>query len=130
MPDEDASPSEEIDAIIEELPDWKAEVLSRMRGFIREADPDVVEEVKWKKPSNPAGVPVWEHDGMICTGEAFKNKVKFTFSKGASLEDPAGLFNASLDANVSRAIDIYEGDEVDETDFKSLVRDAVALNES
>jgi hypothetical protein len=127
---EDESPSELIDAMIEELPGWKAEVLSRMRGLIEEADPDVVEEVKWRKPSNPAGVPVWSHDGIVCTGEAFKNKVKITFAKGASLEDPAGLFNGSLGGNTMRAIDIYEGDEIDEADFKSLVRAAVALNES
>ena len=128
--DESESPSEQIDAMIEELPDWKAEVLSHMRGLIKEADPDVVEEVKWKKPSNPAGVPVWEHDGIICTGEAFKNKVKITFAKGASLEDPAGLFNGSLGGNTMRAIDVYEGDDVDEEDFKALVRAAVAQNES
>ena len=124
------SPTEQIDAMIQELPDWKAEVLSRMRGLVEEADPDVVEEVKWKKPSNPAGVPVWEHDGIVCTGEAFKDKVKITFAKGASLEDPAGLFNGSLGGNTMRAIDIYEGDEIDAADFKALVREAVALNES
>ncbi|WP_458190703.1 DUF1801 domain-containing protein [Haladaptatus sp. NG-WS-4] len=126
----DESPSELIDARIKELSDWRGETLSRMRGLIKEADPDVVEEVKWRKPSNPHGVPVWVHDGNICTGETYKKKVKLTFAKGASLEDPAGLFNASLDANVSRAIDIHEGDEIDEKAFKSLVRAAVALNES
>lgn len=124
------SPSDLIDAKIKELPDWKGEVLSRMRGLIKEADPDVVEEVKWRKPSNPAGVPVWSHDGIICTGEPFKNKVKLTFAKGASLEDPAELFNASLGGNTTRAIDIHEGDEIDEKAFKSLVHDAVVLNES
>ena len=129
MPEANESPSEQIDAMIEELPDWKAEVLSRTRGLIKEADPDVVEEVKWRKPSNPAGVPVWSHDGIVCTGEAFKNKVKITFAKGASLEDPTGLFNGSLGGNTMRAIDIFEGDEIDETDFKSLFRAAVALNE-
>ena len=130
MAGEDASPAEQIDAIIEEQPGWKAEVLSRVRGLIKEADPDVVEAVKWKKPSNPAGVPVWEHDGIVCTGETYKDKVKITFAKGASLEDPAGLFNGSLGGNTMRAIDVYEGDDVDEEDFKALVREAVALNES
>lgn len=128
--DEPESPSELIDEMIEELPGWKGEVLSRMRGLIKEAEPDVVEEVKWRKPSNPAGVPVWSSDGIVCTGEAFKNKVKITFGKGASLEDPAGLFNGSLGGNTMRAIDLYEGDEIDEEAFKSLVREAVALNES
>lgn len=117
-------PSKLIDAKIEELPDWQGETLSRIRGLITEADPDVVEEVKWRKPTNPNGVPVWSHDGTICTGETYKTKVKLTFAKGASLDDPAGLFNASLDAKVSRAIDIHEGDEIDETAFKSLVRAA------
>lgn len=130
MPDDEQSPSEEIDAIIADLPGWKAEVFSRMRGLIRDADPDVVEEVKWKKPSNPAGVPTWTHDGILCTGEAFKNKVKITFAKGASLEDPDGLFNGSLGGNTMRAIDIFEGDEIDEEAFTALVRDAVAYNES
>lgn len=123
------SPSEVIDAKIEELPDWQGETLSRVRRFIKEADPDVAEVVKWKKPSNPMGVPVWSHNGTICTGETYKKKVKLTFAKGASLEDPADLFNASLDAKVSRAIDIYEGDEIDEEAFKSLTRAAVNLNE-
>ena len=126
----DESPSQSIDARIEELSDWRGETLSRMRGLIQEADADVVEEVKWRKPSNPNGVPVWSHDGTICTGETYKKKVKLTFAKGASLEDPAGLFNASLDAKVSRAIDIHEGDEIDEQAFTSLVRDAAALNVS
>jgi hypothetical protein len=126
----DESPSQLIDAKIEELGDWRGETLSRMRGLIKEADPDVVEEVKWRKPSNPSGVPVWTHDGNICTGETYKKKVKLTFAKGASLEDPAGLFNASLDANVSRAVDIYEGDEIDEKALIALVRAAVSLNQS
>ena len=126
----DESPSQSIDARIKELSDWRGETLSRMRGLIQEADADVVEEVKWRKPSNPNGVPVWSHDGTICTGETYKKKVKLTFAKGASLEDPAGLFNASLDAKVSRAIDIHEGDEIDEQAFTSLVRDAAALNAS
>jgi hypothetical protein len=126
----DESPSTLIDARIEELPDWRGETLSRMRGLIKKADPDVVEEVKWRKPTNPNGVPVWVHDENICTGETYKKKVKLTFAKGASLADPAGLFNASLDANVSRAIDIHEGDEIDEEAFTSLIRAAAALNES
>lgn len=124
------SPSELIDARIGELSDWRGETLSRLRGLIKEADPDVVEEVKWRKPTNPHGVPVWSHNGNICTGETYKEKVKLTFAKGASLDDPAGLFNASLDAKVSRAIDIHEGDEIEEEAFKSLVRSAVALNKS
>ena len=126
----DESPATLIDARIEELADWRGETLSRMRGLIKEADPDVVEEVKWRKPTNPNGIPVWSHDGNICTGETYKKKVKLTFAKGASLEDPTSLFNASLNANVSRAIDIHEGDEIDETAFTSLVRAAAALNES
>ncbi|MBW3561904.1 MAG: DUF1801 domain-containing protein [Actinobacteria bacterium] len=121
--DEPESASKLIDARIEELPDWQGEMLSRIRGLIRQADPDVVEEWKWR------GVPVWSHDGMICTGETYKDKVKITFAKGAALEDPAGLFNASLEGNTRRAIDLYEGDEIDETAFASLVRAAVALNE-
>ena len=128
--DDPESPSEVIDAKIEELPDWQGEVLSRIRHLIKEADPDVIEEVKWRKPANPMGVPVWSHDGTICTGETYNNKVKLTFAQGASLEDPAGLFNASLDGNTRRAIDIWEGDEIDEEAFKSLVRNAVAQNES
>ncbi len=119
----DESPSERIDARIEELSDWRGETLSRMRGLILEADPDVVEEWKWSGPA-------WSHDGLICTGETYKNKVKLTFPEGASLDDPADLFNASLDGNVRRAIDITEGDDIDEDGFKSLVRAAVALNES
>lgn len=130
MSDEEASPTEQIDAIIGDLDGWKAETLSRIRGLIRDADPAVVEKVKWKKPSNPAGVPTWSHDGIVCTGDAFKHKVKVTFAKGASLEDPDGLFNASLGGNTMRAIDIHEGDDLDEAAFKSLVRDAVAFNES
>jgi hypothetical protein len=126
----DESPSQLIDARIKELPGWQGEVLSRMRGLIKEAVPDVIEEVKWRKPSNPNGVPVWSHDGTICTGETYKKKVKLTFAKGASLEDPADLFNASLNAKVSRAIDIHEGDEIDEKAFKSLVRAVVARNAS
>ena len=118
------SPSALIDARIKELPDWRGEVLSKLRGLIKQAVPDVVEEWKWR------GVPVWEHDGIICTGETYKDKVKLTFAKGASLADPKRLFNSSLDGNVRRAIDIFEGDKIDATAFKSLVRAAAALNES
>jgi hypothetical protein len=118
-----------VDERIAELGDWRGETLTRMRSLIHEADPDVVEELKWAKATNP-GVPTWEHDGIICTGESYKDKVKLTFAKGASLPDPAGLFNASLEGNVRRAIDIYEGDEVDAEAFKELIRGAVALNTS
>jgi hypothetical protein len=121
------SPSKSIDARIKELGDWRGSVLSRVRTLIRQADPEVVEEWKWVKPTSP-GVPVWSHDGMICTGEVYKDKVKMTFAKGASLEDPSGLFNSSLDGNVRRAIDIYEDDKIDETALKALIREAVALN--
>ena len=123
------SASELISNRIAELRDWRGGTLGRMRALIKEADPDAVEELKWVKSSNP-GTPVWSHDGMICTGESYKNVVKLTFAKGASLEDPARLFNSSLDGNVRRAIDIHEGDEVDESAFKALVRQAVALNTS
>jgi hypothetical protein len=123
------SPSRLIDARIETLGDWRGRVLSRVRGHIRQADPDVVEDVKWRKPSNSMqGVPVWSHDGIICTGEIYKDKVKLTFAKGASLEDPTGLFNASLAGNTRRAIDIREGDEIDEDAFEALVRTAVSHN--
>ena len=120
----------EIDAIIEELDDWRGDTLARIRRLIKEADPDIVEEVKWKKPSNPAGVPVWSHDGIICTGETYRDKVKITFMQGASLEDPAGLFNASLGGNARRAIDLHEGDGIDEKAFMSLICDGAALNAS
>jgi hypothetical protein len=110
--------------------DWRAETLARIRTLIKQADPEVVEEVKWKKPSNPAGVPVWSHDGLICTGETYKNVVKMTFAKGASLKDPSGLFNASLEGNTRRAIDFHEGDKIDEEALKTLIRGAVALNTS
>jgi hypothetical protein len=118
------SPSKLIDERIKELPDWRGKVLSRIRGLIKQAVPEVVEEWKWR------GVPVWEHDGIICTGETYKNYVKLTFAKGASLEDPSGLFNASLEGNMRRAIDIHEGDKINERTFKFLVRAAAALNES
>ncbi|TCU29640.1 DUF1801 domain-containing protein [Rhizobium laguerreae] len=118
------SPSRLIDARIEELSDWRGEMLARVRTLIRQAEPDVVEEWKWR------GVPVWEHAGIICTGETYKSVVKLTFAKGASLEDPSGLFNSSLDGNTRRAIDFREGDEIDEEALKALIRGAVALNTS
>ena len=121
--------SEQIDNRIAELGDWRGETLSRVRELIKEADPDVVEEWKWAKATSP-GTPVWEHDGIICTGESYRNKVKLTFAKGASLDDPARLFNSSLDGNVRRAIDIQEGEEVDADAFKALIRAAIALNSS
>ena len=121
--------SELISERVAELGDWRGKTLGRMRTLIQEADPDVVEEWKWVKPTKP-GTPVWSHDGIICTGESYKSIVKLTFAKGASLKDPARLFNSSLDGNVRRAIDIREGEEVDESAFKALVRQAVALNGS
>jgi hypothetical protein len=121
------SASEQIDDRIAELGDWRGETLSRMRFLIREADPEVVEEWKWVKKTSP-GTPVWSHDGIICTGEAYTGKVKLTFAKGASLEDPAKLFNASLEGSTRRAIDISEGEEVDAEAFKALIREAVAFN--
>src|SRR4051794_12291916 len=124
------SPSQLIDARIEELGDWRGETLSTIRRLIKQADPEVVEEVKWRKPSAPAGVPVWSHGGMICTGETYKDHVKLTFSKGAQLEDPDGLFNSGLKGNARRAIDLHEGEQVDEAAFEALIRGAVALNES
>jgi hypothetical protein len=108
--------------------DWRAETLSHLRKLISQADPDVTEEVKWRKPSNPNGVPTWEHAGIICTGETYKDKVKLTFARGAALDDPAGLFNSSLEGNTRRAIDIREGETIDEGAFQALVREAVALN--
>jgi hypothetical protein len=126
---QDQSPSDLISKRIAELGDWRGKALGRIRTFIRDADPDVVEEWKWVKPTQP-GTPVWSHDGIICTGESYKNVVKLTFAKGASLRDPARLFNSSLDGNVRRAIDIHEGEDVDESAFKALVRQAVALNRS
>src|SRR5207247_5686848 len=125
------SPSQRIDARIKELSDWRGETLARIRMLIKQAEPEVVEEVKWRKPSNSmAGVPVWSHAGIICTGETYKNVVKMTFAKGASLPDPSGLFNSSLEGNTRRAIDIHEGDEIDEKALKALIRAAVALNTS
>src|SRR5262245_61990989 len=125
------SPSQLIDARVKALGDWRGETLVRVRALIREADPEVVEAVKWRKPSNSMlGVPVWEHDGIICTGETYKAVVKLTFAKGAALEDPAGLFNSSLEGNVRRAIDFHEGDKIDEKALKALIRASVALNTS
>ena len=124
------SPSKLIDAKIRTLTDWRGDMLSRLRALIREADPDIVETVKWRKPSNPMGVPVWEHAGIICTGETYKDKVKLTFAQGASLEDPKRLFNASLEGNTRRAIDFHEGDRIDEAAFKALICEAAAFNGS
>jgi hypothetical protein len=125
------SPARLIDARIRKFDDWRGDTLARVRAIIKAADPDVVEEVKWRKPSNGMlGVPVWEHDGIICTGETYKAAVKLTFAKGAALDDPAGLFNASLEGNVRRAIDIHEGDRINEKALKALIRAAVALNTS
>jgi hypothetical protein len=123
------SPSQLIDARIKELDDWRGKTLSRLRSLIKQADPDVVEEWKWRKPSNP-GVPVWSHQGPICTGETYKSVVKLTFFKGASLNDPFGLFNSSLEGNTRRAIDVHEDDEIDEQAFVALIRAAVSLNQS
>lgn len=122
------SPARLVDTKIKKLGGWRGEALARVRAIIKAADPDVVEEVKWRKPTNPMGVPVWEHAGIVCTGESYKDKVKLTFARGAALEDPAGLFNSSLDGNVRRAIDIHEGDTINEKALKALVRAAVALN--
>ena len=125
------SPSALIAARIKELDDWRGATLARVRSLIKEAVPDVVEEVKWRKPSNSMlGVPVWEHAGIICTGETYKNVVKLTFAKGAALEDPSGLFNSSLEGNVRRAIDIHEGEKIDKKALKALIRAAAALNTS
>jgi hypothetical protein len=127
----EGSASQQIDARIKEPSDWRAEMLARIRILIKEADPEVVEEVKWRKPSNSMrGVPVWSHAGMICTGETYKNAVKLTFAKGASLPDPSGLFNSSLEGNTRRAIDIHEDDKIDEQALQALIRAAVALNTS
>jgi hypothetical protein len=123
------TPSQQIDARIKDLGDWRGETLAQVRMLIKQADPDVVEEWKWVKPTNP-GTPVWSHDGIICTGESYKDKVKLTFAKGASLPDPAGLFNSSLEGNTRRAIDLSEGDEINEKALSALIRAAVALNTS
>jgi hypothetical protein len=126
--DDRASAEARITKTIAELEDWRGDTLSKVREIIHEADPDVVEEVKWVKPSNPAGVPTWSHDGIICTGEIYKEKVKLTFANGAALEDPAGLFNSSLEGKTRRAIDIHVDEEINARAFKALVRDAVELN--
>lgn len=117
-----------IDAKIAGLGDWRGDTLAKLRALIHAADPEVEETVKWQKPTNPAGVPVWEHAGILCTGETYKDKVKLTFAKGAALADPKALFNSSLDGNTRRAIDLFEGDSVDEAAFKALIRAAVAAN--
>lgn len=124
------SASQLIDARIKDLGDWRGEMLQKIRTLIKKADPEVLEEVKWVKPSNPGGVPVWSHSGIICTGEHYKDKVKLTFAKGASVTDPAGLFNSSLEGNTRRAIDLFEGDEIDELAFIALIRSAVGVNKS
>ena len=124
-----ASPSKKIDARINEIADWRGETLARARAIIKQADPKVVEEWKWAKATSP-GVPVWSHDGIICTGETYKDKVKLTFAKGASLPDPSGMFNSSLEGSTRRAVDFFEGDKIDAKALKALVRAAVALNTS
>ena len=124
------SPSALIDAKIAALGDWRGEMLARLRALIKQADPDVVEEVKWRKPMNPAGVPVWSHAGIICTGETYRDKVKLTFARGAAVADPSGLFNASLDGGTRRAIDVHEDARIDEAAFKALIVAAVGVNRS
>jgi hypothetical protein len=125
-----AAASQLIDDKIRSLEDWRGETLSHVRKLIRQADPEVVEEVKWRKPSSPSGVPVWSHNGIICTGETYKSAVKLTFMNGAKLKDPKKLFNSSLAGSTRRAIDLHEGDRIDEAAFKAIIREAVALNES
>ena len=127
MSREEQSASEQISKRIKELGDWRGQTLARVRELIKEADPEIVEEWKWAKATSP-GTPVWSHDGIVCTGESYKSVVKLTFAKGASLKDPSGLFNSSLEGKVRRAIDIREGDEIDEPALKELIREAVALN--
>ncbi len=124
------TPSERISQTIDGLADWRGEMLGHLRSLIHQADPEVVEEVKWVKPTNPAGVPTWSHAGIVCTGEIYKDKVKLTFAKGASVDDPAGLFNSSLDGKVRRAIDIRENETIDPSQFLALFRAAVAVNTS
>lgn len=128
--EKEKSGSEAVDEKLRTLSDWRGAMLERLRRLIHEADPKVVEGVKWRKPSNPLGVPTWEHGGIICTGESYKDKVKLTFAHGASLEDRSKLFNSSLDGGTRRAIDFREGDDLDEAAFKALIREAVALNGS
>ena len=124
------SSSKPIDEGIDIPSDWRGKLLSRLRALIMEADPEMTEERKWRKPSNPVGVPTWSHNGLVCTGETYKNVVKMTFAKGASLADPSGLFNSSLEGNTRRAIDFHEGDKINEKALKALIRAAVALNKS
>jgi len=124
----DKSGSELIDEKLQAMADWRGAMLAKLRRLIQEADPTVEETVKWRKPSNPLGVPVWEHDGILCTGETYRDKVKLTFARGASIDDPSGLFNSSLDGGTRRAIDFLEDDGVDEEAFKALIRGAVELN--
>jgi len=124
------SPAELIDERISQLGDWRGDMLGRLRSLIKEADPDVVEEIKWRKPSNPSGVPVWSHRGIICTGETYKTAVKLTFANGASLNDPDRLFNSSLEGNTRRAIDFHEGDDINGPSLKELIGEAVRFNES
>jgi hypothetical protein len=122
------SGSRDVDAKLATLGDWRGATLAKVRRLIHEADPEVIEEVKWRKPSNPLGVPTWSHAGIICTGEIYKDKVKLTFARGASLDDPSGLFNSSLDGGMRRAIDIRESDKIDEGTFKALIREAITAN--
>jgi hypothetical protein len=126
----ESSTSREIDAIIEKSADWRGETLARLRALVTKADPGVIEEVKWKKPSRPEGVPVWSHDGIICTGEMLKNAVRLTFPKGAEMKDPRKLFNTRLDSNTVRAIDVHQNEPVDETALKALILEAVRVNKS
>jgi hypothetical protein len=122
--------AEEIDAQLSDLGDWRGVMLGKLRKLIKEVDPDIVEEIKWRKPSRPGGVPVWSHDGMICTGETYKNAVKLTFARGAALKDPKRLFNASLEGGTRRAIDFHEGDKIDGPALKALIREAIRVNAS
>lgn len=124
------SASDLIDSKIASLGDWRGKTLAKLRALIREADPEVIEQVKWRKPNNPAGVPVWDHAGIVCTGETYKDKVKLTFAHGAALDDPKRMFNASLDGNTRRALDLFEGNEIDCEAFKALFREAAAFNEA
>jgi hypothetical protein len=127
---EGRSPSDQIDAIVEGLSDWRGKTLSQLRALIKKADPALVEEVKWKKPSNPKGVPVWSHDGIVCIGEALKNAVRLTFPKGAQIKDPKKLFNTRLESNTVRAVDIHENDSINEAALKNLIQAAVSLNQT
>ena len=122
------SPSQQIDAMIRKSSDWRGRTLSQLRSLINKADPDIIEEVKWKKPSNPMGVPVWSHDGIICVGDTLKSAVRLTFPKGAQVKDPKKLFNTRLESKTVRAVDFYEGDTIDETELKALILEAVELN--